>query len=307
MIDVSVIATAINEGEEPRSTVESARSMTKIEFEAVLCDQGGNETEGWDVLTYAEPGVHPGFEAARRAASGKVIVVIDSHMRFPERWLEKMLSEWHRDENRFICSASTGMKPKSKMLGFGGYWTFTEDGRFALRWNLKRDRPTQGVIGACYMIGAGDFDRIGGFMPALGLHGGLCEDLSWRALACGMGVAAVPDVVVAHLYRKQHSHPIPWHEAMFGRFAWPIISLEAHTVRHFFKVPNEKVGALIASRWDRLIAAREVFGMCRTITDAEIVQSLGCEDVVPCSLGENEGNEREGVDILYKLCTQDVQ
>ena len=68
---ISLITTAIQEGQEPFETVHSARENTALPLETVICDQGGNCLVGWDIVVWSEtPGVHAGFETARKAASG---------------------------------------------------------------------------------------------------------------------------------------------------------------------------------------------------------------------------------------------
>ena len=283
MISVSLITTAIAEGEEPAHTIASARMSAGVEFEAVICDQGGNNTEGWDHVVWSEdPGVHPGFEAARRAAHGDLIVICDSHMRFPDGWLRAIVQAHDADKETFYCTGSTGMGV-SKMHGFGGVWIVLEDGRIALKWNLRKERQIHGVIGACYAIGANALERMNGFSPVLGLHGGLCEDLSWRAVATGLRVACIAEVTVAHLYRKSHSRPVPWHEAMFARYAWPLISMEAGTIAGCLHVKHEKVRAVIRARKDAILASRRVYEMARTRADEEVLQTLGCEDTFSCA------------------------
>ncbi|KAM7541161.1 hypothetical protein Aperf_G00000024312 [Anoplocephala perfoliata] len=170
-------------------------------------------------------------------ASGKVLIFMDSHIKFEQKWLEplvlRLLShELHQSKPRLLVlspfiSAFTenGQNyPAADYLRGGFDWglTFTWEpmsdeekdmlntqGRaLNLTW-LSLPRPSPVIAGSVIATVRSAFKAFGAFDKNMNIWGGENIELSLRAWMCGGGVEIIPCSRVSHLFRNTHGYTFP--------------------------------------------------------------------------------------------------
>lgn len=214
---VSLIMAELNEGPDLENTILTALEQDVFPQEIIVVDDCSIEVPNGrlsnlplngTVLSIIENERSLGCGASRhlgcKATSGEVVVVCDSHMRFPKDWLSKMLACLELYPNAIITPVSVPFKEKDNgFWGTGALMHMTERG-WSAEWfkprAITRCPRIPAPMGACYMLTREMLDALGGWGP--GLRGwGLDEEyLALRAYTLGYEVRLCLDVEVEHHY-----------------------------------------------------------------------------------------------------------
>jgi glycosyltransferase involved in cell wall biosynthesis len=190
------------------------------------------------VIRNAEP---IGTAQARRygvsMTGGDVLVSMDAHMRLAPDWLDRMLS--HVESGALLCAAWWDYE-LTRPLCWGADFLWCGERNYAagrspgLVFRHRTNDPGEGavevpmLIGACYMMLRGSYDRIRGFSPFFRTWGKLEQDLSLRAWISGLGVKCVSGARVGHFSRAKFPYAVRWEDIEFNQVA---------TVRTVFEEP----------------------------------------------------------------------
>ena len=280
----SVITTARDERDWPRKTIRSGRENQgplAPETRWIICDQGGNEgLDEWDVVI-EDPsviGAVPGFGAALERADSDPVVIIDSHMRFPENWLSYLYDGWSRyDQDAiYIC----GYRPYDFQMELRGYVTawggrFTRD-RFSnveLGWNWDYRLWKEGIMGSCYTASKAVWEKVGGFPKCYPQWGGLCHTLSWRAHAAKVQIHTHVRVIVEHREHAKKHYKVTDNAGIYSRLMWPWVSMEPGFLVENAKRPwTDEQRVRMEQVKPLLMEERERWWPNRVQSDAEVVK-----------------------------------
>lgn len=228
-LSVAVVVTTINEQSDLEMTLESLRERLRASDRIVVVDDGSIERIDARVLvphsehtanTYlvrseSRQGCAQARAMGARACEGADLVVfVDSHMQFPEHWLDEMLKAHAMHPNAVLCPIScdidneTNQAPKQ-----GGHWgtnadlyTHPEKGLTAhwapINTSGRSTIMTPAMMGACYLVPTRVLRAIGGW--SMGLRGwGFDEEfVCARAWMMGFEVRLVASTYAAHRYER---------------------------------------------------------------------------------------------------------
>ena len=193
---ISICMAVLNEGLDFETTVAMAASSKPRPFEIVVADDCSLEPvrsrlEPWAarddlLIKYIRTPrrMGSGFckHLALEHAEGDLRVVVDSHMRFPWDWLERLLSEHRNHPDAILCPVSHGFGyPGRQFVGRGCDFHLSEElGFWEAKWRVVPTSESAAipcVMGGAYAIPVHVLEAIGGYAPGL-LGFGSEEDTS---------------------------------------------------------------------------------------------------------------------------------
>eukprot|EP00919_Chromeraceae_sp_WS-2016_P061029 GHVR01144790.1.p1 GENE.GHVR01144790.1~~GHVR01144790.1.p1 ORF type:complete len:252 (+),score=46.93 GHVR01144790.1:561-1316(+) len=156
------------------------------------------------------------------AATSDLIVVLDSHMRPPWEWLDRIVDGFEKWPGSVMCPRSAGFEIGSGFNGAGARFIADEHGYWNSTWNerVPADAPNGTVIGCvmggCYVVGRELLTKLGGYAPHHVGWGYEEEPLSIRAWISGHDCRLL-NFPVAHQYKRDVQRkdatgrePAPW-------------------------------------------------------------------------------------------------
>jgi glycosyltransferase involved in cell wall biosynthesis len=207
----TAVVPAHNEGESLRVTVHALLATLPTRAEVVVVDDGSSDGCA-DFLDGAYPSVRLvrpprtlGAPAARNAgaqeARGDMLVFCDAHVLPPFGWaaaFEKVLA----DGGVGAVGPAISVIGAPSRVGYGLVW---RDAALNVEWLPRRGRDPYPVpiLGGCFVgLRREVFDATGGFDGGLEGCGGEDAELSLRLWLLGYRCVVIPDVVVAHRFRR---------------------------------------------------------------------------------------------------------
>ncbi|KAK2178567.1 hypothetical protein NP493_535g01054 [Ridgeia piscesae] len=164
-----------------------------------------------------------------KAATGDVIIVLDSHCEVNEQWLEPLLARIKEKRSAILCPLVDAINDKtlehSKYKGsaVGGFsWSlhFTWDPvsqREQKRRKLLTDpirSPT--MAGGLFAADRKYFFEIGAYDPGMEVWGGENLEISFRTWMCGGSLEFIPCSRVGHIFRSSHPYTFPGNKDTHG-------------------------------------------------------------------------------------------
>jgi GT2 family glycosyltransferase len=148
------------------------------------------------------------------AASGKVIVFLDSHIEATKGWIEPLLSRIATHPKTFVVPRIAGIDAETfrhdggssgglSVLGF--HWRLGQTSGFRPEPSGKAAlEPQASPIMAGGLLAARRdwFFELGAYDPEMRLYGGEEMEIAWRIWQCGGRVEYVPCSVVGHVFRS---------------------------------------------------------------------------------------------------------
>jgi len=220
---VSLVIACLNEGSDLEATIATVLAANTKPDEILLVDDGSVEPCNHRVaqmIAYANVDFKYIRHTKRMGSSvsknvgcaksyGDVVIVVDSHMRFPLNWLDMMLADLRENPTSIIAAASIPMDSISKCRVLAGTdWTYDDDtANYKLRWSLSHIRANApyrqpGLMGACYGMTRDTLDWLEGYAPGLTGYGIEEEWLSYRAHLLGIGIRFSRQCKVEHKYSR---------------------------------------------------------------------------------------------------------
>ncbi|XP_076093310.1 putative N-acetylgalactosaminyltransferase 9 isoform X1 [Mytilus galloprovincialis] len=167
--------------------------------------------------------------AGAKAATGDVIIFLDSHCEASEMWLEPLLARIKEDRRVVLCpsidnidkmSLSYGGTGSSSVGGF--WWSLHFSWRPIPSHEQNRRKSSVDPIRSPTMAGglfAADrkyFFELGSYDPGMDVWGGENLEISFRTWMCGGKLEFIPCSRVGHIFRSSHPYTFPGNKDTHG-------------------------------------------------------------------------------------------
>ena len=215
---ISVIITAHNEGTDLEITATLAAYGSLRPHEVIVVDDCSEPR--WEVgerldhiercrviKTPHQLGVAASRNFGAARATGDVIVFLDSHMRMPDWWLEKIQEAVEQYPSSIFCTACTAWNYLNGSTFYAGGAEFGKD-KVGLEpvWLVPEFQgPTDicpCLLGACYVFPTPIWRALQGFNPNFVGWGQDEQDVSYRAWAFGYEVRRIQNLVIQHRWDR---------------------------------------------------------------------------------------------------------
>lgn len=226
MKKITIIFSALNEGEEPLNTIKSIEETAdKKLYDIIVFNDASNEEfpklpDHVKVITNERrKGIAANIDKGVKMAKTPYIFICNARMRFPEGWLEKGIEALDNEKETLFCTTSVKLtydqtdlsKATEKRYGADIHYTY-QDKRFGAQilqpiWKKPYKDSVYKVpcaLGASYFITKKWYQYIKGF-EGMYTWGGICEFISLKSWLAGGTVKILKDVEIGNIYRE-HGH-----------------------------------------------------------------------------------------------------
>lgn len=257
---VSVCIACLNEGPDLEATIANVYASKYRPHEVIVCDDNSEHDPvdrlaswiGRGDFKYLRNPVSFGSGGTKAraidAASGDLIVILDSHMRPYYAWLNQIVQAHVSYPNALLCTESIGFDQPHQAQFYGrGAWfgnSIIKHGAHTVEWQPSAKLETgtpypriQAMHGGCYIFPRYQLRRLHGYAPLLKGWGYEEEWLAMRAAALGIETRLVSGCPVPHQYERnlhrRTANPTdkpsgwgPWYNrhvvtrAVFGHDRW---------------------------------------------------------------------------------------
>lgn len=222
-LPISVVIPALNEAATLRPTVEQLQATLPDRSEIVVVDDGSTDG-GADFLTDQSDvrllrTNRLGASAARNwgaaHTTGEILVFADAHINLSAGWWQPLLAALEHPNVGAVGPAISVMgKPQSR-----GYGYRFKDANLDVEWLGKQQHtpyPVPLLCGCFLVMRRLTFDLVGGFDSQMIRWGTEDSELNLRLWLLGYDLLLVPQVEVAHLFRKKHPYAIDWQSVIYN-------------------------------------------------------------------------------------------
>ncbi|XP_064614409.1 probable N-acetylgalactosaminyltransferase 9 isoform X1 [Liolophura sinensis] len=167
--------------------------------------------------------------AGAKAATGDVLIFLDSHCEANTGWLEPLLARIKEDRRAVLCPEIDLID--SHTIGYHGSGSYSVGGFW---WSLhfswrpipqqEKDRrkhstdpmrsPT--MAGGLFAASRVFFFEIGAYDPGMDVWGGENLEISFRTWMCGGSLEFIPCSRVGHIFRSSHPYTFPGNKDTHG-------------------------------------------------------------------------------------------
>ena len=219
-MSVSLLIPALNEGDNLRRTIESARATTTAATEIIVVDDGSSDRcadflrdrESPALLAQQDQreqrlGAARARNRAASLASGDVLIFLDAHVDLEPGWVDALLAPLS-EPGVGATAPAISVRGNEDNVGYGLRW---RNSTLAVEWLPPAARTPYAVPllpGACIAIRRDVFFACGGFDRGLIQWGSEDAELSLRLWLLGYELRVVPGVVVSHLFRERHPYEV---------------------------------------------------------------------------------------------------
>ncbi|XP_064647767.1 probable N-acetylgalactosaminyltransferase 9 isoform X1 [Lineus longissimus] len=157
-----------------------------------------------------------------KAASGDVLVFLDSHCEANVQWLEPMLARIKEKRSAVLCpeidviSDHTLQYSGVGSSGVGGFWWSMHFGWDPIPERERKRRKTSidsilspTMAGGLFAADRKYFFEIGSYDPGMDVWGGENLEISFRVWMCGGSLEFIPCSRVGHIFRASHPYTFP--------------------------------------------------------------------------------------------------
>lgn len=167
--------------------------------------------------------------AGAKAATGDVLIFLDSHCEANTGWLEPMLARIKEDRTAVLCPEIDLIDKNT--LQYGGTGSFSVGGFW---WSLhfswrpipqhEQKRRSSGIApirsptmaGGLFAADRKFFFEIGAYDPGMDVWGGENLEISFRTWMCGGKLEFIPCSRVGHIFRASHPYTFPGNKDTHG-------------------------------------------------------------------------------------------
>ena len=166
-----------------------------------------------------------------RAASGDVLLYLDSHCECNEGWLEPLLARIKENNKAFVVPIIDVIDDKTLEYyhGNGNYFQvggFTWSGHFtwvdispselARRGSPIAPTRSPTMAGGLFAVDRQTFWELGSYDPEMDVWGGENLEMSFRVWQCGGVLETIPCSRVGHIFRSFHPYTFPGNKDTHG-------------------------------------------------------------------------------------------
>ena len=219
-VELSVIITAHNEGEEVERTVRSVQASTRCKCEILLVDDGstdgscqGLEGDNVRLIRHEERvGVAYSRNDACGMAGGKVLAFLDGHQRLEDGCFERC-AELACAENAIVWPDVRGLEDRG-WVGHGARFRLgTSHGYFGVRWINRRPRKEvtriETLVVPGYVMPRSIYERVR-WIEELRGWGGSEPAITLKAFFLGIPILHLCGPLARHLFRSSNPYSTPW-------------------------------------------------------------------------------------------------
>ncbi|XP_013399939.1 polypeptide N-acetylgalactosaminyltransferase 13-like isoform X2 [Lingula anatina] len=170
--------------------------------------------------------------AGAKAATGDVLIFLDSHCEANEGWLEPLLARIGENSSRVLVpgidaiDSETLEYSKNGGIAVGGFtWSlhFTWSPFVPTKWELdqgfgKEWQPLRSptMPGGLFAADRKYFFDVGAYDPGMDVWGGENLEISFRVWMCGGSLEFIPCSRVGHIFRSSHPYTFPGNKDTHG-------------------------------------------------------------------------------------------
>jgi len=166
-----------------------------------------------------------------RAATGEVMLYLDSHCECNEGWLEPLLARIKENPKAFVVPIIDVIDDKTLEYyhGNGNYFQvggFTWSGHFtwvdippselARRGSVIAPTRSPTMAGGLFAVNKDTFWALGSYDPEMDVWGGENLEMSFRIWQCGGVLETIPCSRVGHIFRSFHPYTFPGNKDTHG-------------------------------------------------------------------------------------------
>jgi glycosyltransferase involved in cell wall biosynthesis len=293
-VEVSVVVPTLNEGDRLRRTVEGLLNTLPPDGEIVVVDDGSTDgsadfldAPGSSASRRSHPTVRR-FRTERRGSSrarnfgaakarGRFVVFSDAHVDVSTGWWSPLREAFEAPRIGAVAPVITVIgAPASK--GFGLSWASPA---LDVAWLEQRGWSPYAVPllpGAFMALRRETFDAVGGFDDGLRLWGSEDAELSLRLWLHGYQQRVVPQLEVAHLFRKHHPYPLGWNPVLHNMLRVALLHFSEARVARVIDALKGNAGfsqAMAAAVSNGLAKRRATLDRSRVYDDDWFFDSFG--------------------------------
>ncbi len=221
---VSLIIPVKNEGNNVRTTVESAFGVKTLHpFEIVVVDDGSTDRgceflydlqdKPVTLLTTSGVGAARARNVGAEHARGEFFIFCDAHLYFQDFWLDHLIGVL---KSGLADAVSPGIASthRPNLVGYGQ----TLNRTLGVQWlqNIAVPSPVAILPGGCLAIGRTTFFDVGGFDRGFQVWGFEDVELSIKLWLFGYTCYVLPSVKVLHLFRPSHPYPVSYDHVYYN-------------------------------------------------------------------------------------------
>lgn len=228
---ISVCIATFNEDENLEATIALVYASKYKPHEVIVCDDNSEidpvkRLASWtnkDNFKYIRNaqrmGSGPTKQNAMDAATGDLVIILDSHMRPHRDWLSQIAAAHIEYPNALLCTESIGFdQPQAGGFYGRGAWfdpdNIYKHGAHTISWLPSEKVPQlrypriQAMHGGCYIFPKYQLKSIHGYAPLLRGWGYEEEWVAMRAAAYGIETRLIAGCPIAHEYKRSlHRRP----------------------------------------------------------------------------------------------------
>jgi len=268
---VSVVVVTLNEGEYLRRTVDSFLASLPAGGQIIVVDDGSTDgsadflRHGYHGVILLRPTERLGVAQARnfgaRHARGSVLVFSDAHVALPSQWCSLIVEQLSRKTVGALGPAIRVMRYPDDYLsdtgnqntearGYGQSW---RDASLNVKWLPRKSStpyPVPLLGGGFIAMRQEVFFAVGGFDSKMSIWGSEDSELSLRLWTLGYECLVLPEVEVAHRFRRERPYPVDWETVLYNRLRLATVHFD--TARKECVVENLKQHAALPIALARL-------------------------------------------------------
>ncbi|XP_076471914.1 putative N-acetylgalactosaminyltransferase 9 isoform X2 [Babylonia areolata] len=166
--------------------------------------------------------------AGAMAASGDVLIFLDSHCEVGPGWLEPMLTRIKEKRSAVVCPIVDAIDDNTLRYSLNGGYNvggFTWSGHFTWEDVPPRDKESRKytdpvrsptMAGGLFAADRKYFFEIGAYDPGMDVWGGENLEISFRVWMCGGSLEFIPCSRVGHIFRSSHPYTFPGNKDTHG-------------------------------------------------------------------------------------------
>jgi len=222
---ITIIFSALNEGDEPINTIKSIYETADPElFDIIVFNDAGEWKEipsKYDVKVIhndIRQGICANIDQGVEMAKTPYIFICNARMRFKKDWLTKGMEQLEKEPKTLFCTTSLALRydntktPGRKLYGADIYyiWDDKKYGKQILQaiWAKKKNKDIYEipcVLGANYFITKQWYQYIKGFQ-GLSTWGGICEYISLKSWMAGGKCKIITSIEIGNIYRSKPTY-----------------------------------------------------------------------------------------------------
>lgn len=240
--EVTVVIVSRDEGENLRRTVSAIKETVPSSVEVLVVDDGSTDGSAdflrgskaaARLLCAAGLGVTKARNFGARGASGEALIFADAHVEPSAGWLEPMLEAIGRP-GVGAASPAVSVMGSPELKGYGLRLKASDLSTQWLRDGRSGVRAAPIVPGCFLAMSRRTFEATGGFDEGMSTWGMSDIELSIRLWLLGYEQLVVPEVVVAHLFRKKHPYQVRWKSFLHNKARLAFLHFNAARVGRVF-------------------------------------------------------------------------